>query len=978
MADVWISLLGHDADGVPGDMQNPYRTLGYAIVHNPGANRFILSNAGGDPTSTFEELPILFASEHGVVIYAEEYGTVFVKTPKISLDRSTVSLHGVVFQPADASTEPVFLSASSSTVSFLNSKLQGIKDTGMQAVNSTVDFSAAVFEGSDESATLLVASGNTSITYNGGMTFTGVYAHGAQLTGLNKFEGNSLVFEGEFTSGLTMDLTGIPSPQIGISDTKIDNRNETLLQHGMLIQGAKNENQVISIYRTLIHHATKGIHVVDSELELDKVTLDACETGLHAFEASIVTLSNSTITNCTLGIKAETASTIQYQYTNFYNNTFDFESDYTRTVPPEQFRLYLSHPTAYELVAGNIKANSDIVTAADQPGLVFARNTDYIFDYGSDVTLGKISRVASGNIPEGQLVNVSYEYKNFNVITGSVIPGVRIRHVDPRFSNITEFDYTLNDDSPLIEAGLYAGRSFIGTAPDIGYYERTRTLSPAETVLQLNLKSKDDVVTLEPDVANTILLQVENIKTYEPQVDVSEGSAVRDLLIKPAGHLLDGPRVERQYLMDQQSILNYQTMSAAELDMLAGNYFIERRPGQYATGTVRLYLSRPVDITVPVGTEFTNGTTKFVVVRDQFYLLDEVAFNVDRDMYYIDVPIQATEKGDVGLVLENTIRQTPNFTHPNLIDITNPDGTQNGENEETNAELYARLTTAWSTRALVSPRSITAMLSDRFAGIRHMTVVGAKDPYMQRDILTEIRPYVGDYHTFGRIDVYVMPYDHREVSQNYETDATGSFRIDEETVYRPIIHIKKLELLDINNIPIKELQPHEYSIEVDDENYRFSISEKMTIKLLNVLEYGNSSVKLTYITSTVMKDIQDYCNDDSVRNICTDILVKHYVPKVVSTTVTYLTNSSNDLDDLIAQALKNHVNAQTSGQDIGISTFAIPILGSGATTFTTPMSVVVHTWHQTGLVTMQAIEDEISCSRIEHLIEGDITATKIE
>ena len=80
-----------------------------------------------------------------------------------------------------------------------------------------------------------------------------------------------------------------------------------------------------------------------------------------------------------------------------------------------------------------------------------------------------------------------------------------------------------------------------------------------------------------------------------PQFNVREGSAYRDMLLKPASLLLQPFRDQLQIVKRNISLANFSLMLDDEFDALVANLFVDRRIGDLATGTVRLFFNTPKD-----------------------------------------------------------------------------------------------------------------------------------------------------------------------------------------------------------------------------------------------------------------------------------------------------------------------------------------------------------------------------------------------
>lgn len=984
MADIWISLLGSNATG-DGSPQLPYRDFSFAYSIHKGDSRYVFSNAGGTPTSTFEEVnPLEIIAAENVVLFTQTPGTVFLKAPAWTVRNSSAKVQNLMVRPrlATGAGPASLFTLSDAEFTLAACEIFDINTAAaLSAVRSKLYFYSTIMTGLIDTTTMVAAHSNCRLHIEG-LTLAGVFDRGIDATSLLEWTGNRLLVHGQFKNAARLSFGGGDNLLCKFEDVAIDG-SATIYSgtpaEGLSILGAENRAEENFVRRLLLVKLMTGLYAEGSLLLADKATISTCRTGVRAVQDSNLLLRNSVLDHNMIGMSAEMNATITYDYSNLFENTNDYPLPFIPLEAPEEFRMFLEYD--YELGYQNILAGSErVAPRGASPGTKYTRDIDYVINYGTNFEAATLKRIPGGAIPDGQWISVTYDRPSGITISGYVVPGARIRRVDPGYLDYDNGDYRLSDYSALIDGGIFTGFSFMGTNPDMGYHERTRALTPAEAALTLNLKSKNDDVLLPPDIANTILIQEQNLLAYNPALDVSEGSALRDLVVKPVAQLQDPIRLQLNFLLGQQSIDNYATMTEEDLDLLAANLFISRRPGNYATGPVRLrFAGIPSSVVVPAGTQFVTGDAlAFFTMREQIFLADEIIFNRSGEYYYVDVQVQAENIGSAYAVAPETIRTVLNYTNVYLVDVSNPYAMSNGVDRETNEQLYARLRTALSVRTMVNPRAVDAVMRENFDGLTHLTLIGAGDPEMRRDIVPEIRRYAGDRHIYGMMDLYVSFPTLTEVSQDYDLDDHARCYINKyNTANMPVLYIRKAELLDDENMPIRDLDRSEYELVCEDENFRFSYEERLVLRLADEVSYAQMRVRLTWETAPLISSLQAFVNADENRVACTDLLVKHYVPKILHMHIDYKTDLAADISEEIVEAVRQFIITSEPGQVLSLSRLAIPVLNSGATSYATPLTVSVETWMQTGHTTIHVADDEVSLSRVEHVIPGVITAERM-
>lgn len=215
--------------------------------------------------------------------------------------------------------------------------------------------------------------------------------------------------------------------------------------------------------------------------------------------------------------------------------------------------------------------------------------------------------------------------------------------------------------------------------------------------------------------------------------DLREGTAFRDMLIKPMSILIQPLRDQSNIIRRNLSLGNFPLMLEDEFDALVSNVFVDRRTGAQATGQVRIFFDTPSDVIINTDVKFlTEDAVSFIVQDPVVITAEQMRFNQEGLLFFIDADVISEESfGDTvpigGIIF---IEGAP----ANAVSVTNKTAITAGTARETNTELFARAQTSIATRNLVTEKSISATLQDQFTAIREVIVIGFGDPEMNRDI----------------------------------------------------------------------------------------------------------------------------------------------------------------------------------------------------------------------------------------------------
>lgn len=283
---------------------------------------------------------------------------------------------------------------------------------------------------------------------------------------------------------------------------------------------------------------------------------------------------------------------------------------------------------------------------------------------------------------------------------------------------------------------------------------------------------------LEAELATQQILQAQY-----PTLDLREGTALRDLSIRPNATLLA--------LINKALVFYFQNSTISEInndtptvfvDKLMSNWFLERKVGVNAIINARLYFAKAKTVSLYTDIFFsTDGRLKFYPVTAATYAATDLTFEASANQFYLDVDLVAEAAGtDYNITTGSLLYFTtfdPFFLRAEINYLR-----ETAQDSESNTEFVARAKSAISTRNNINVPSIDANLTDYFTALSGTKVVGMGDPEMTRDLIKVVVPGVTDpvwIHNGGKVDTYCRTPLASSIIQlttdaNGKVDVTGS------------------------------------------------------------------------------------------------------------------------------------------------------------------------------------------------------------
>lgn len=266
-------------------------------------------------------------------------------------------------------------------------------------------------------------------------------------------------------------------------------------------------------------------------------------------------------------------------------------------------------------------------------------------------------------------------------------------------------------------------------------YDPSLTVAPGSSVYDRVVSPLYASLNVDPFDTDIELFLITRLRQEFPSLPAEQGDAIVDLVVRPLQLLLEGFKRELQIIRTGQSVRNAGQMRIQDAEDLAANFFVTRRTGARASGTVRVFFANPTFVSVLASTEFRTASGLIFYPRvPQFHRPEVMAAQRSGQLYYLDVGVVAAEAGEEYNIKEEEISVASGIS--SAVRATNRFAFVGGAFEETAQELLQRTQTSLTERSLNTRRGVRARLFSEFPTIRNMEVVGFGDPEMHRDVIT--------------------------------------------------------------------------------------------------------------------------------------------------------------------------------------------------------------------------------------------------
>lgn len=301
-------------------------------------------------------------------------------------------------------------------------------------------------------------------------------------------------------------------------------------------------------------------------------------------------------------------------------------------------------------------------------------------------------------------------------------------------------------------------------------------------------------------------------------VDVKIGTVSREVMLDPQGFEMSMLSHDMRDVQKSQSIVFAEEMPDEDLDYLVSNWWIKRKQGTKAGGSVVFYIKNQPKETfvIPAGTIISKPASagslqiKFVTIQTAYLRAKTIYsqsssspdavdgyFDTDLAAYAVSTDIEAKETGTKGIVDAGEIKQIETALAGGL-GVVNKVRTADGTDKESNQQLGGRQRQALTGVSLGTKDGYEARIKQNVVEVLEIYTVGPHHEMMLRD---------GGYG--GKADFYVMarPFRIKEREEIISKVISEEYPNGKDVILRdqPVSSIIQVELLK-NGVSIPKEQ----------------------------------------------------------------------------------------------------------------------------------------------------------------------------
>lgn len=466
------------------------------------------------------------------------------------------------------------------------------------------------------------------------------------------------------------------------------------------------------------------------------------------------------------------------------------------------------------------------------------------------------------------------------------------------------------------------------------------------------------------DIIEAELFSEQLMSSLFPTYDFRQGTALRDMVIRPNATLLALINKAVKFQFDDTDIINITDETDPDIvDSRLSNFFITRKSGNSSVVKARLYFSFPT--TTPIPTIIPSSAYFSVDNELQFFPQGSISVNPDpgpqlrdpakyyflydsgEDLHYIDVDLEAQTPNENANLTEGDLLYftlfSPYFISGEILYLI-----ETAINTETNEEMVERAYTSISTRNLINTPSIISSILDQFNYVKNVYPVGLGNDDLYRDLITIYRIdensqiVTSTYHRGGHVDVYVdTPLATQRIQ--FTLDENSSFEIQ-----GPLVSVRRAPESQSGKLPdtVPLTEPYSYA------PTNVSTYSDLGVPAVPEFDLGLSTDQITSVTfplaapgNTVSVDIETYSGLNAIssaitsteqRVVCADYLVRSFEPVYLNIGISV--RGSYD-EELVRNKVTEYINAIPSGGVFYMANLIEVLQDNGLTNFMTPISV---------------------------------------
>lgn len=193
------------------------------------------------------------------------------------------------------------------------------------------------------------------------------------------------------------------------------------------------------------------------------------------------------------------------------------------------------------------------------------------------------------------------------------------------------------------------------------------------------------------------------VTQYNQDINIRNGSVIRQLLIRPAAYVLAGiQQLLRTFIRDSSvtTLLSSQATENQTADLMAANFFTQRRPATASSGMLAIY-SRVASLYIPANTTFSIQGSTFSVPSRVFISNTQVFQPVSQNMlvcrsYLMEdglfcaaVPIVAAQPGYLQIPQGVPVYPSRSIAQIQQVQLVSP--ISGGQGVQTDSQLFSRI-----------------------------------------------------------------------------------------------------------------------------------------------------------------------------------------------------------------------------------------------------------------------------------------------
>lgn len=474
----------------------------------------------------------------------------------------------------------------------------------------------------------------------------------------------------------------------------------------------------------------------------------------------------------------------------------------------------------------------------------------------------------------------------------------------------------------------------------------------------------------QPELAAAENLLQEYVLDNYPTLVGGRNTTLFDLNIRPRAVVYMISRAEWCALRQTQSlqgvIENPALASDDIVNAILSNYLITRRLGTSATGRIQVFVNTSATYNIPATTTFST-TSGLVFAPNASYRaipnpsaandIALVSADTSGTLFYFLVPVTAAAAGLASqLPAGAAVVMAPPV--PNLVSAQAFGNFTGGTNDETNAQLIARIPQAQSVKNMATPLAISAVLLQQFPEITDVSVQRMNDPAMLRNshnilgvktggyadiyVRTGAVPSTGSVNKIATLlDIddnnnatYQVQLLRSDFPGNYfvtgvldTADSIGSY-----TILSSVLGFNNL--VDPNWNPLGNIVPNKIGTAMEaaysayqTTTIQFQVEYDSTLGSTPAQQFGATlSVAVSVQYLPLIQEIQQFVSSPSQGVVLSDYLVRAPIPCLVQFDTITVTAAAGTTAALIQQAIYAYVNGITMGNALRLDQVVAAIL----------------------------------------------------